>query len=233
MYDNERVDEEGRGIPHSGNYVMKKHQIVICLLCCILPIASACAGTPASENAVPYTIAPESEMAIVPSQTQVSEFEEITGFMALNDECYNITPDFVADNSDYMIFKYSASTESFLMYDSEVYSIGTCFGGYGITSMALADLNRDGQYELYYTFSWGSGIHRSQIGYFEPVKKEVTVFDYELYDYDMMLTVNEAGDLCVNSAALDINSCVDFSVRPQDFLGAIVSKGDKAVLDID
>lgn len=69
------------------------------------------------------------------------------------DECYNVTPAFIADNSDYAVFKYSNSTESFILYDDEVYSIGTCVGGFGITSMALADLNKDGMYELYYTFS--------------------------------------------------------------------------------
>lgn len=64
------------------------------------------------------------------------------------------------------------------MYNGEVYSIGECFGGFGLTSLALADLNKDDVYELYYTFSCGSGLHRSQVGYFEPISKEIHIFEF-------------------------------------------------------
>lgn len=108
------------------------------------------------------------------------------------------------------------------MYDGGVYSIGCCFGGYGITSMALADLNGDNQYELYYTFSWGSGIIRSQIGYFDPVSKEVTILDYDDFVSEKMLTVNEAGELCVNSGIPDFDTLVDFSMKAQEVIGIII-----------
>lgn len=95
--------------------------------------------------------------------------------------------------------------------------------------MALADINMDGQYELYYTFSWGSGIHHSQIGYFDPVRKEETIFDYSCCDFEMMLTVNSSGNLCVNSAALDdMDSFVDFVIKAEDLIGMIVFE-DKGI----
>lgn len=188
-----------------------------------------------SEDEIPGILAPESEISIVSSDAQVSEFvarneDFVSSYDA--DECYNITPDFIADQTDFAIFKYAVSSESFLLYDDEVYSIGRCFGGYGITSMALADLNKDGQYELYYTFSWGSGMHRSQIGYFDPGNRETTIFDYALLGYDMMLTAADSGALCVNVAALDMESFVDFSASSREPIGTIVLEGGKITLKL-
>lgn len=202
---------------------------ILCLLFCSLITLSACSANTASEHEALDTLAAESEMTITSSDTQVAVFtaknkDFITEYEA--DECYNITPGFIADNSDYAVFKYSKSTQSFIMYDDEVYSIGVCFGGFGITSMALADLDGDGGYELYYTFSWGSGLHRSQIGYFNPADKEIHVFDYSLPGSDMMLTVNQSGVLCVNSATLNGDSFVDFTVKAQDFIGTVDIEGN-------
>lgn len=194
-----------------------------------------CSINTISENAALGTLAAESEMVITSSDIQVSDFlTKNSNFRTSydTDKCYNITPDFIADNSDFMIFKYRESTESFIMYQGEVYSIGTCFGGCGITSMALADLNKDGQYELYYTFSWGSGLHRSQIGYFDPANKEVTIFDYSLLSSDMMLTTNESGELCVNSATLTDDSFVDFSIKAQELTGTIELEENSITLNL-
>lgn len=99
--------------------------------------------------------------------------------------------------------------------------------------MALADLDKNGEYELYYTFSWGSGIHRSQVGYFEPIRKEIHIFEYALVGYEMILTVNEAGDLCVNSAIFvdnDFDDSVNFTIEAQDFIGTINFENDRTVL---
>ena len=198
-------------------------------------IVSACSAAADSEQEALAVLAPETEMKIVSSMIQDNEFvSENKLFISEydEDECYDITPDFVAENSDFAIFKYIKSTESFIIYDDHVYSIGTCFGGYGITSVALADINMDHQYELYYTFSWGSGIHRSEIGYFDPVNKEITIFDESFYDSDMMLTVNESGDLCVNSAVLDFDTYVDFSIKAENLMGKIIFDRDEIVLNM-
>lgn len=215
---------------------MKKVQSIICLTLCITIGLSACSISPISEKTALDTLAPESELTITSSDTQVSDFlEKMQGFSTYyeTDECYNITPDFVTDNSDYSVFKYGSSTESFILYDGEIYSIGTCFGGFGIISMALADLDKDGTYELYYTFSYGSGLHRSHVGYFDPISKEIHVFeDDALLNSDMILTVNNSGDLCVNSATLDMDDFVNFTIKAQDFMGTLGFEGDQVILNI-
>lgn len=204
---------------------MKKANYILSLSCCMLLMLSACSANPTSEAAALDTLAVESELTITASDAQVSDFvARNTDFISdyASDECYNITPDFIAGNSDYAIFKYGSSTQSFLLYEGEVYDIGTCFGGYGITSMALADLDQNSAYELYYTFSWGSGAHRSQVGYFDPDGKEIHVFDYALFDSDLILTVNQSGELCVNKAAFEEESWIDFvnfKLIAQDLIG--------------
>lgn len=103
-------------------------------------------------------------------------------------------------------------------------------------SVALADLNRDGQYELYFTFLWGSGILRSQIGYFNPSNKKVTVFDQSVFISDLMLTVNESGTLCVNTVTpdyYDIDSSVDYVVKAQEQIGTITLERHRITAQID
>ena len=213
----------------------REKKSIICLFLPIAVTASACSTAADSDREALAVLAPKTEMTIVPSMIQVEEFVSENKHFSTeykDDECYNITPDFVAENSDFAIFKYVNSTESFLMYDGHVYSIGTCFGGYGVTSMALADVNMDNQYELYYTFSWGSGIHRSEIGYFDPANKEITIFDDFFQDSDLMLTVNESGELCVNRAVLDCDSYVDFSIKAGDLMGTIVFDQGKIICNV-
>ena len=214
---------------------MKRIQRIICLMICILPILSACSIKQTSRETLLDTLAMESEITITSSNTKVSDFivknVDFTSYYE-TDECYNITPAFITDNSEYTIFKYSSSTQSFIMYDNEIYRIGECSGGFGLTSMALADLDKDGEYELYYTFSWGSGLHRSQIGYFDPISKEIHIFDYALPYSDMILTVNKSGDLCVNSATLDGKDFVNFTIKAQDFMGTINFEEDEIALNI-
>ncbi|MBD5471289.1 MAG: hypothetical protein HDR19_09390 [Lachnospiraceae bacterium] len=214
---------------------MKKAQRIIILSFCTSLILSACSINTTSEKAALDTLAVESEMTVIPSNTQVSDFiAKNKDFMTYyeTDECYNITPVFVLENSEYEIFKYSESCQSFIMYDGEVYSIGSCFGGYGITSMALADLDKNGEYELYYTFSWGSGMPRSQVGYFEPISKETHIFEYSSFASEMILTVNGSGDLCVNSATFVGNDFVNFTIKAQDFKGTVNLVEDRIELNI-
>lgn len=201
------------------------------VLFCILLSLSGCAKVPA-QDAVFEVLAPESELTVTSAKTGVSAFLKCTGYE--KEDWYNITPAFIADNSDFSIFKNVTDTYTYILYDGTAYDIGECFGGFGMTSMALADLNKDGAYELYYTFSFGSGLHISSIGYFDPASKEVTILEYALNSHqnELMLTVNEAGDLCINLARIDsFRSFVDFSMKAEELVGTVVFKENAIELD--
>lgn len=212
--------------------------IILFLICFALTLSICFTGTGSAQAAL-EPLAPESELTITPSRKQVAAFEALNKDFKSpydTDECYNITPDFIADHSDYAIFKYEKCCESFILYDGQIYRLGECLGRSNITSMALADLNRDGQYELYFTFLWGSGVLRSQIGYFNPANRKVTVFDYSVFVCDLMLTVNEAGELCVNTVTPDYydnESDVDFVVKALDTIGTITLEKSRITAHID
>jgi hypothetical protein len=57
---------------------------------------------------------------------------------------------------------------SLLVGHGKVQRLGESFGGSGVMSACLADLDGDGTDELVYSFSWGSGIHRSHVAAWKP-----------------------------------------------------------------
>lgn len=138
------------------------------------------------------------------------------------DDCHNITPEHIQTNSGYRVFKYAASCASFLLYQGEVYPLGGWMGGLGVTSMSLADLNQDGEQELCFTFSFGSGLHRSHVGFFDPAAKQVVVLDYVHPNTDMMLAYDNQGILCLYEASgIEMDSFVDFSLEKGGLLAEI------------
>lgn len=148
------------------------------------------------------------------------------------DTCYNITPDYIRENSDYLIFKYDTSCASFLMYEGKVYPLGEWFGGFGVTSMSIADLDGDQKPELYFTYSWGSGLHRSHVAYFDPSAKKIVTFDYTHLNKDMIITENNDGGLSLYSANINkMESFVNFEIEGTKFITDVVYKNGQILLN--
>lgn len=120
--------------------------------------------------------------------------------------CYEITPDYIAEQSDYRIFTYASLGGTFLLFEENVYSLDREFGFpfSVVTSLALADINADEQQELYFTFAWGSGVHVSQAGYFDPVKKESVLLPYDYPYADWLVTKAMDGSLGLYDAELEV-----------------------------
>ena len=51
-----------------------------------------------------------------------------------------------------------------LVRKGEVVTLGVSFGGLGVESLCVADLDGDKQPELLFTYGWGSGMHRTELG---------------------------------------------------------------------
>ena len=79
--------------------------------------------------------------------------------------------------------------ETFIItYNGIVLPMGTAIGGKGVSSMALSDLDQDGQSELYFTYSFGSGIHQSHLGVYAPAYDPQKIYAAETYFLgDLML----------------------------------------------
>ena len=177
----------------------------------------------------------------IPVKTAVSGTKDgVDAFLSLQkdfqpgsapDVCYNITPESIGKNSAYSVFKYDASCASFLLYEGKVYPLGQWFGGFGVTSMALADMNGDGKPELYFTYSWGSGLHRSHISYFDPAASQIVDMEYTHLNGDMLIYADENGGLSLYDAVISgMDSFVKFDVQAAGLLGNIAFENGRIVL---
>jgi len=144
------------------------------------------------------------------------------GYEFSYDTVYNITPPDVADGMDCQIFKCSTSCLSILVYNGGIYELGISFGGYGVVDMLLYDYTGDGVPELLYTYSWGSGIHRSCSAYFDFTVNMSVPLDYTAGEAEMMLVGSENGGLSLYEATLksdsDKNSFTDYSLHADAYL---------------
>ncbi len=95
-----------------------------------------------------------------------------------DDTCTNVTPPLVFEQTGCLVFKYTMSCEAFLQLDGQIYPLGTGFGGNGLTDLQLCDFDRNGHLDLVYSFSWGSGIHRAQLGHFNLTTRTETILSY-------------------------------------------------------
>ncbi len=170
-------------------------------------------------------------VSITGTQSGVKEFLALQeGFHSGYDldTCYNITPDSFGENSGYSIFKFDLSCASFLLYENKVYPLGEWFGGFGVTSMALAE---DGSQELFFTYSFGSGLHRSHIAYFDPVMKKVVPIEYTHLNKDMIVAKSETGCLSLYDASFSsMENFVRYDMKSTGHITDIVFEGGKILL---
>ncbi len=168
--------------------------------------------------------------SVNPIESHIKEYIPIIE----RDNCYNITPSEISDQYGFQLFKFEQSGMCFLNKGNTVCLLGNSFGGYGAVSFAVGDLNDDGNSELYYTFSFGSGQHSSHIGYIDLATLSDTVFAGTLYEDDIMLSVNN-GVLSLYKADVTTKdgefSFVDFGLAKKgEPIGEIVYSKKQIVL---
>lgn len=160
----------------------------------------------------------------------LGKLEDKTGIDA-DDGCYNVTPPEIKEKYGFEIFKFDKSCKSFLLYNDKIYTLGESFGGLGAVSFAVADVNGDNAAELYYTYSWGAGEHRSHIGYFDSAEEKITDIDYTCWNSDMVFGINEVdGKLAFYTASVKQGaSFVDIGLEPVDMRGVITCESGKII----
>ena len=99
----------------------------------------------------------------------------LEGYTLDKDQCFNVTPQAVAYETDYQIFKFSDQSASFIMIGDEAYTVCQWFGGHGFVNAIPWDFDNDGTKDLLVASSWGSGLHRSIISLFNCATKESTI----------------------------------------------------------
>ncbi|WP_069999122.1 hypothetical protein [Cellulosilyticum sp. I15G10I2] len=145
----------------------------------------------------------------------------------LYDNWFNITPQEVLEKTEAQIFKSSEDCASFLLYREKIYRLGDYFGGLGVVDIKVCDFNKDGQYELLYTHSWGSGLHRSHVSHMDLKSGEQTQLDYVHLNEDMMLAENPEGEFSLYEAKVEWGEepLIDFNLTARKYLADIVYEG--------
>ena len=119
-----------------------------------------------------------------------------------------LTTDEVWDKLGVQVFQVTEGVqahETFVVAPGRVVRIGVGFGGRGVRSLCVAELNGDGRSKLVYSFSWGSGTHRSQVGVYDLKAKEPRqLIAGESYfsgvDDDLMVERQKDGTVAVKAA---------------------------------
>jgi hypothetical protein len=93
------------------------------------------------------------------------------------DSFLDITPPSVFEETGCQIFKNGKTCESYLLYEVSLYTLGIGFGGLGIVDIETCKFKENEKKGLLYTYSWGSGLHRSGLGYFNLSEKRESDVD--------------------------------------------------------
>lgn len=163
-------------------------------------------------------------------------FPNYHGRFATVKDCYNIVPREIFEQYGFNMFTLPYYARSYLQYEDKIYSIGE-WGG-SVTSLAVTDRNADGQWELFFTYVWGSGRTIFRVGYFDSATKEMTIFeDFQAFsDFGEMpyivLNADTDGALCVYRAeAADVNqSVLAFDFRIGEKIATVTYEEDKIAL---
>ena len=121
------------------------------------------------------------------------------------------------------LYKDSNTGATHLAVDKKVVRFIGNDGGLGVTSLALEDLNNDGAYEIYFTYSWNADMYCSQAGYFDTKTSEVYYFgDYICPDSELVLTAeNDTLTIC-KAELTNYEDKVNFELETDKSIAEIV-----------
>jgi hypothetical protein len=110
--------------------------------------------------------------------------------------------------------------ETFLVLgDGPVMRLGEAEGGQGVSSLALSDLDGDGQSELYLSYSFGSGIHQSHLAVYAPTYNDLGTYKAQAYYLgDLSLFSDEPGQVGVRAVESDSET---LTLKYLDTLGTL------------
>ena len=107
----------------------------------------------------------------------------------------DITPAEVWSATHIQVFEVASGVQenyAYFIHEGIVYP-----GGSGLTSVAVADLDRDAQAELYCAMTWGSGILRGTVGAFVPTPGALQPISSDYQFLWAHLFLESEGDTCV------------------------------------
>lgn len=156
--------------------------LLVVIICLSLLLLTSCEGISNHEYSI-YQVninknSKENNENQALIQTYLENFEENASLLEnvpnLANMAVNVTPKDLDRKCSIYRFPISGcgryNGETFLIYNNKVHHLGSAFGGYGVTEFAYCKAES----RLYFIYSFGSGIHRSCLAYFN-FKEEVII----------------------------------------------------------
>ncbi len=152
------------------------------------------------------------------------------------ENCYRIYSNDLLINNTYQVFKFTNDCASFLLYNGVIYELGPWFGGLGVVDVKIADIDSDGFDEVYFTNSWGTGIHWNGLSYFDTKNQNIKQLFVEKRHYqELMLTSTQSGIIVsrayFSSSANNRLAFVDLTLTEKSELG-LINYREEIVFDV-
>jgi hypothetical protein len=87
--------------------------------------------------------------------------------------------------------------QTYVIADGRVIPIGESFGGMGVHTQLVTDLDQDGAPELVFAYSFGSGLHQSGVGILYPTADGYASMPAANFRYQGDLTLERLDDATV------------------------------------
>lgn len=165
------------------------------------------------------------------SKTGMSE-EEKSRYYRISD----ITPENIKNEIGCQIFKVNHTCETYVIYNGEFFRIGFGFGGFGVISLETCNFDKDEQTDLIYSFSWGSGLHRSHIGIFNLKDKKETWLDFVHLNEDITLQKLSDDRFNIYNCELELKEDLNYTqykVKPKKILGELIAKNGNIQVEFE
>ena len=131
----------------------------------------------------------------------------------------DVTPAIVREQTDWRIVKLDLQY-SYLLQGDQYYPLCSMWGGWGVTSALPWDYDDNGVLDLLYTYSWGSGLHRSHVTVFDMDVKDHIDLDGWLEDAALGL-MNEDGSIPVFDCAVTSSGSQPILLQPTALTGHV------------
>ncbi len=210
----------------SEGFIMNRTYISAGLLCMAMAalLLGACGLAPANRTPDPSEIpphrTPEEAETLIRAYLQREKPALEAGFSLVLEE---LPVEGLWESLHAQVFRASDgifTNESYLLRDDRTLTLGTSFGGRGLSSILVTDLDSDGMAELLFTYGFGSGIHQSRIGMYAPAYSRDRIIEASVVYYgDLSLSKLESSGAGVRVVEADDRNLV---LRSLDPIGTLV-----------
>ena len=204
-----------RSLDILADFLLRRTVASCLILATLLAMAGCQKGTPSVQHALPKPLTTIEAERLVAVWVKANRTPQPV-YWNPSPPLAEVTTREILERLQAQVFQYRGHTgsvdevECYLIKNGDVYPLSIGFGGSGLTSMCVCDLDGDSKPELAYTYSWGSGIHRTHFALIfasdpHPTKIETT---FTFRDFDLELKKTSDRDVTVYAGATRLGKLI-------------------------